>query len=94
MAVYKYMLSLGPMEKGDYICVNQDVHSNYECFDTEDLMREHWLKCLKITLSNEYHMLVLLDSTKEPVRKVKLPIAVVAAGYKRGKAYGRAMMGH
>ena len=38
-------------------------------------------------------MLVLPDSTKEPARKVKLPMAVVAAGYKRGKAYGRGMMG-
>ena len=41
MAVYKYMISLGPMETRDYICVNQDVHSNYECFNTEGLMREH-----------------------------------------------------
>ena len=34
---------------------------------------------------------VLPDSTKVPARKVKLPVAV--AGYTRGKAYGRAMMG-
>ena len=88
------MFSLNPMKKGDYIYVNQDVHSNYEFFDTEDLMREHWLKWLKIPLSDGYHMLVLLDSTKEPVRKVKLPIAMVAAGYKRVKAYGRAVMGN
>ena len=32
---------------------------------------------------------VLPDSTKVPARKVKLPVA----GYTRGKAYGRAMMG-
>ena len=44
MAVYRYMLSLGVMEKGDYICLNQDLHSAYECFDTEVLMREHWLE--------------------------------------------------
>ena len=51
----------------------------------------HWEKCLKISLSDGYHMLVLPDSTKEPARKVKLPVAV--AGYTRGKAFGRAMMG-
>ena len=32
---------------------------------------------------------VLPDSTKVPARKVKLPMA----GYTRGKAYGRGMMG-
>ena len=37
-------------------------------------------------------MLVLPDSTKEAAKKVKLPI-VVAAGHKRGMAYGRAMLG-
>ena len=50
-------------------------------------MREHWLKCLKIPLSDGYHMLVLPDSTKEPAKKVKLPI-VVAAGHKRGGPMG------
>ena len=93
MAVYKYMFSLGPFEKGDYICVNQDVHSNYECFGTEDLMREHWLKCLKIPLSDGYHMLVLPDSTKEPAKKVKLPIVVAAGHKKRGRVYRRAVLG-
>ena len=85
------MMSVGSMEKGDYICVHQDEHSNYECLDTEELMREHWLKCFKIPLSDGYHIIVLTDSTKEPTGKVKLPMAV--AWYKRGKAYGRAMMG-
>ena len=59
-----------------YICVNQDQHSSYECFNTEELMRVHWEKCLKILLSDGYHMLVLPDSTKEPARKVKLPVAL------------------
>ena len=54
-------------------------------------MREHWKKCLKIPLSDGYHMLVLPDSTKVPAKKVKLPLA--SAGYTRGKAFGRAMMG-
>ena len=74
------------MEKGDYICVNQDVHSNYECFKTEELMKENWLKCVKIPFSDGYHMLVLPDSTKEPARKLKLPMAVAAARYKREKS--------
>ena len=81
------------MEKGNYICVNLDVHSDYECFDTEVLMREHWLKCLKIPLSDEYNMLVLPDSTKEPAKKVKLPIVVAAGHKKRGRVYGRAVLG-
>ena len=88
VAVYKYMLSPGPMEKGDYICVNQDLHSDYECFDTEDLMGEHWLKCLKIPLSGGYNMFVLPDSTKEPAEKVKLHIVVAPCQKKRRRASG------
>ena len=30
IAVYKYMLSLGTMDKGDYLCINLDQHSGYE----------------------------------------------------------------
>ena len=85
MAEYKYMMTLGDMVnlvKGDFICVNQDQHSSYECFDTEELMRVHWEKCLKIPLSEGYNMLVLPDSTKEPARKVKLPSTVTE--YTRG----------
>ena len=54
-------------------------------------MRVHWEKCLKIPLSDGYHMLVLPDSTKDPARKVKLAVAV--AGYTGGKAFGRAILG-
>ena len=85
------MMTLGDMEKGDYICVNRDQHISYECFETEELMRVHSEKCLKIPLSDGYNMLVLPDSTKEPARKVKLPSTV--KGYTRGRGRGRAMMG-
>ena len=42
VTVYHYMLSLGVMAKGDFICVNQDAHSDYQCFDSDILMRDHW----------------------------------------------------
>ena len=71
--MYKYMLTLGVMEKGDFICVNQDQHSSYECFDTEVLMRDHWLTCLKIPQSDGYATLVF---TKEPARRMKLPLTM------------------
>ena len=32
--VYKYMLSLGTMDKGEYLCINMDQQSVYENFDT------------------------------------------------------------
>ena len=43
VAAYKNMLSLGPMEKGDWLCINMDQHSGYKKFDTKELMQEHWL---------------------------------------------------
>ena len=79
VAVYQYMLSLGVMAKGDYICVNQDVHSDYQSYDTELEMRAHWEKCHKIALTEEFNMLVLPDSTKEPAQLIKLPMLVAAA---------------
>ena len=88
------MLSLVVMEKGDYICVNQYVHSDYECFDTEVLMREHWLKCLKIPLSDEYNMLVLPNFTKDPAKKVKLPVVVASGQKKRGRTGGNTVYGN
>ena len=39
------MLSLGPMEEDDWLCVILDKHDNVEKFDNKDLMRAHWLKC-------------------------------------------------
>ena len=79
------MSSLEVMAKGDFIWVNQDVHSDNQCFDTDILMRDHWEKCHKIALIDEFNMLVLPDSTKEPAQKVKLPtlVAAAAAGTKK-----------
>ena len=61
-AVYQYMLSLGVMSKGDFVCVNQELHSDYV------------EQCHKIALSEEYLMLVVPDSSKEPPQLVKLPM--------------------
>ena len=55
------MLSLGPMDKGDYLCINLDQHSGYDKFDTENLMREHWLTCHKISLTDGFAAFVLPD---------------------------------
>ena len=33
------MLSLGMISKVDFICVNQELHSDYKSFDTELEMR-------------------------------------------------------
>ena len=44
-AVHKYLMYLGRMEAGDYLCVNQDHHEKVKSFDSEPLMREHWLLC-------------------------------------------------
>ena len=62
-AVYQYMLSLGVMSKGDFVCI-----------DTELEMRAHWEQCHKIALSEEFLMLVVPDSSKEPPQLVKLPM--------------------
>ena len=72
-AVYKYMLTLGVTEKGNFICVNQDQHSSYESFNTEVLMRAQWLTSLKNQQLDGYEVLMLPDSTKEPARRMKLP---------------------
>ena len=60
------MLSRGVMAQGGFICVNQEVHSNYQGFATELEMRVHWDKCYKITLTEEFNMFVVPDSSKEP----------------------------
>ena len=62
------------MSKEDFICVNQELHSDYKSFDTELEMRAHWEQCHKIALSEEYLMLVFPDSSKETPQLVKLPM--------------------
>ena len=48
LALYRYMLYLGAMVKSDYLCVNQFKHDQVKVFDTEVLMRAHWLDCHQI----------------------------------------------
>ena len=52
-------------------------------------MREHWEKCHKIPLTEEFNSLVLSDSTKELAKKVKLPVLVAAAAAGTKKKRGR-----
>ena len=56
-------MSLGPMEKVDWLCVNLDKHTK---FDSEVLMRAHWQKCHSIKLTEEFVPFVVPDSTIEP----------------------------
>ena len=69
VAAYQYMLSLGVMAKGDFICVNHEVHSDYQGFDTELEMRAHWEKCHKIALTEKFNMFVLPDSRRRQLSR-------------------------
>ena len=42
------------MKKGDWLCVNQDKHTKYEKFETEELKRENWQKCYDIALTDGF----------------------------------------
>ena len=66
VAVHCYMLSLGLMGKGDFLCVNQDRQEEYKQFDTEVEMRSHWLECHKISLEEIFLMMLVPDPCKEP----------------------------
>ena len=74
VAVYCYMLSLGVMGKGDFLCVNQDQHEEYKKFDIEVEMRSHWLECHKISLEEVFLMMLVPDPFKEPSMVVDLPM--------------------
>ena len=60
------------MEKGDWLCVNQDKHTKYEKFETEELKRENWQKCYDIALSDGFEPFVLPDATKELAPMIRL----------------------
>ena len=60
------MMYLGVMEKGDYLCINQDRHDQFKQFDTEVLMRAHWLECHQIQLDEIFLMMLVPDMCKEP----------------------------
>ena len=66
VAVHRYMLSLGLMGKGDFLCINQDRHEEYRQFDTEVEMRSHWLECHQISLEEIFLMMLVPDPCKEP----------------------------
>ena len=74
VAVYCYMLSLGEMGKGDFLCVNQEQHGEFKSFDTEGEMRSHWAECHKISLEEVFLMLVVPDSGTEPPMVVNMPM--------------------
>ena len=54
-----------------------DQHSCNESFDTEILMRDHWLTCLKIPQSDGYSALLMPDATKEPAPRMRLPTTIM-----------------
>ena len=37
---FSYMLTLGPMKKEDFLCVNTEKHDVAKYFETDQLMRE------------------------------------------------------
>ena len=66
LALYRYMLYLGAMVKGDYLCVNQFKHDKVKVFDTEVLMRAHWLDCHQIQIEEIFLPMLVPDMCKEP----------------------------
>ena len=61
------MLSLGQIEKGDWLCVNLLKQAWVGNFHTEDLMRKHWEDCHGIPLTEKTVVFQVLDGSKEPV---------------------------
>ena len=52
------------------------MHGEYKTFDTEAEMRAHWVECHKITLEEEFLMLLVPDSSKEPPTAENRPVPV------------------
>ena len=50
---FSYLLILGLMEKEDFLCVNVTKHEMVKYFDNNQLMREHWVTCQNISLTDE-----------------------------------------
>ena len=70
-AVHRYQLHLGEMKAGDYLCINQDHHEKVKSFDSEPLMREHWLLCHGIKADEILLPMVVPDMLKEPGKPMK-----------------------
>ena len=66
LALYRYMLYLGAMVKGDFLCVNQLKHDKVKVFDTELLMRAHWKDCHQIQIEEIFLPMLVPDMCKEP----------------------------
>ena len=66
MALYRYMLHLGSMVKGDFMCVNQLKHDKVKVFDMEELMRAHWKDCHEIQVEDIFLPMLVPDMLKEP----------------------------
>ena len=60
------------MEKSDWLCVNMDKHAKFEKFDSEELMRAHWLKCHSIELTEVFVPFVVPGATIEPAPKFNI----------------------
>ena len=69
--MHRFQLHLGGMEAGDYLCVNQDHHEKVKSFDSEPLMREHWLLCHGIEVDEILVPMVVPDMLKEPGKPLK-----------------------
>ena len=59
---------------GDFLCVNHEQHREYKSFNTEGEMRTHWVECHRIAPEEEFLMLVVPDSGKEPPMVVNMPM--------------------
>ena len=85
ISVHTYLLYLGPMEKGDWLCVNLDKQAKLETFDSEVLMRAQWQKCNSIELTEVFVPFVVPDSTIEPAPKFNIMGDKNSAGRGRSK---------
>ena len=68
LAIHRYLLYLGSLVKGDFMCVNQEHHEKVKVFDTEPLMREHWKECHGIQVEEILMPMLVPDMLKEPGR--------------------------
>ena len=73
-----------------HLCESSTMSALY----TEILMREQWEKCHKIPLTDEFNLLVLPNSTKEPTKKVKLPVVTSSYKKKKGRTGGNPAYGN
>ena len=69
LALYRYMLYLGSLVKGDFLCVNQFKHDKVKVFDSELLMRAHWKDCHQIQIE-EIFLPMLVSARVETACKM------------------------